>query len=62
MRRGIYKLWNIDVSEMHCQIVGKLVCYADGCGLWFEITDANRATIIETVNTDLRELRTPLGD
>jgi hypothetical protein len=50
------KLWDLDISEMHCFIKGQLFCYADDSGLWFEITDENRPSIIQFVNEDLAEL------
>ena len=30
-----------------------LICYADDCGVWYEITDANRDSIVNTINSDL---------
>jgi hypothetical protein len=51
------KLWDLDISEMHCFLKGQLFCYADDSGLWFESTDQNRSLMIEMVNADLAELR-----
>ena len=33
-----------------------LICYADDCGLWYEITDANRLAIVDQINQDLESL------
>ena len=32
------------------------ICYADDCGVWYEITDANRGSIVDTINADLRKV------
>ena len=34
-----------------------LICYADDCGLWYPITEANQDTIIDAINQDLEGLR-----
>jgi hypothetical protein len=51
------KEWNLDISEMHCGLVGQLFCYADDSGIWYPVTDENRSSIIDTINDDLQKLR-----
>jgi hypothetical protein len=51
-------LWNFDISEMP-EVVGlwaMLICYADDCALWYEITEFNRSDIITVINADLDAL------
>lgn len=33
-----------------------LICYADDAGVWYEITDENRDTIVLTVNRDMENV------
>ena len=51
-------LWDFDISEMEAFLskLAMLICYADDCGLWYEITDANRLTIVDQINKDLESL------
>jgi hypothetical protein len=52
------KFWDFDISELEHYIskLGMLICYADDCGVWYEITDANRDSIVDTINLDLRNV------
>ena len=48
-------LWDFDISEMP-EVVsneGGSICYADDNGLWYKVTDSNRACLIGTINDDL---------
>ena len=33
-----------------------LICYADDCGVRYEITDGNRDSIVRSINADLRDV------
>ena len=52
-------LWDFDISEMHTVVSAEaeLFCYADDCGLWYELTEDNREMIIDIVNLDLLKLK-----
>lgn len=52
------KLWNMDISEMewYLSYLAMLICYADDAGVWYEITDENRDTIVLTVNRDMENV------
>ena len=49
------KFWDFDISELEHYIsyLGMLICYADDCGVWYEVTDANRESIVGSINSDL---------
>jgi hypothetical protein len=51
-------LWDFDISEMPEAVSndGDVICYADDNGLWYEITQANKACMIGTINDDLEAL------
>ena len=51
-------LWDFDISEMEefLSKLAMLMCYANDYGLWYEITDANRLTIVDQINKDLESL------
>ena len=52
------KFWDFDISEMehYLSALAMLICYADDCGVWYEITDENRDSIVERINADLRNV------
>ena len=52
-------LWDFDINDMHTVIsaAAELFCYADDCGLWYELTESNREMIIDIVNLDLLKLK-----
>ena len=52
------KLWDLDIAEMEFFLssLAMLICYADDCGIWYPITDANRDTIVDMINADLASL------
>ena len=49
-------LWDFDISEVkyYLSSLAMLICYADGCGGWCEITHENRDSIVGSINADLR--------
>ena len=52
------KFWDFDISDMECYLssLAMLICYADDCGVWYEITDENRDSIVGSINADLRDV------
>ena len=52
------KFWDFDISEMerYLSTLAMLICYADDCGVWYEITDENRDSIVGSINADLRDV------
>ena len=50
--------WDFDISEMPDAICdeGDEMCYADDCGLLYEITECNRIVIAAIINSDLDSL------
>ena len=57
-RRLAPDFWDFDISEMPEAICdeGDEWCYADDCGLLYEIIDSNRIVITAIINSDLDNL------
>ena len=50
------ELWDFDISELEDYLLSKadmLICYADGCGLWYPITPENKESVVHSINSDL---------
>ena len=50
--------WDFDIADLPDAVSaeGDDFCYADDCGIWYEITDDNRDVVVAIVNTDLERL------
>lgn len=50
--------WNFDIADLPDAVSaeGDDFEYADDCGLWYEVTDENKAVIVAIINNDLDNL------
>ena len=51
-------IWDFDISELPSVVCeeAQLGAYADDLWIWYEVTDNNRDSIVDTINLDLEEL------